>query len=82
MMSEAAEIIPEEPTWKPKKLSFVVEKPEDGEIFLRGLLIAEANNSSPLFPQLIEVVNSVLEPYRAAKVTRDIAVRDRALEGL
>jgi hypothetical protein len=70
----------EDPKFTKKKLSFLIETPEEGELFLRGLMIAQANNSSPIFPQLIEGVNSVLEEYRAAKVLLDIAVRDKAME--
>jgi len=80
-MTETVSPAPE-PTFKAKKLSFVLETPEEGEQFLRGLMIAAANNSSPLFPQLIEGVNGVLEGYRAAKILREISERDRLLEGL
>ena len=70
-----------QPVFKAKKLSFTIENPEEGEIFLRGLMIARANCSSELFPQLIDGVNSVLEEYRAAKILVEIAIRDKALEG-
>jgi len=71
-----------EPTFTKKKLSFTIETPEEGEVFLRGLMIARANNSSELFPQLIEGVNSVLEEYRGAKILHEIAIRDAALKGI
>lgn len=71
-----------EPTFSRKKLSFLIETPEEGEQFLRGLMIAAANNSSPLFPQLIDGVNSILETYRGAKILHEISERDRLLEGL
>jgi len=80
-MAETTEVL-KEPTFSKKKLSFIIETPEEGEIFLRGLIIAQSNNSSPLFPQLVEGVNSVLEEYRGAKVLHEIAIRDAALKDI
>lgn len=68
--------------WKPRKLSFTLDSAEEAEHFLRGLVVAQSNNSSELFPQLIEGVNGVLEGYRAAKVLEEVTARDEALKGL
>ena len=68
--------------FKPKKLSIVIETAEEGEQFIRGCIIAQSNNSSPLFPTLIEATNGILEEYRAATIIAQVEARDKALEGL
>jgi len=62
-------------SFKRAKVSIRIETPEQGEEFLRGLIIARSNNSSPLFPELIDGINGLLEPYRSAKLRQEMATR-------
>lgn len=62
----------------PKRLSFTVDSPEEAEHFLRGLIVARSNNSSPVFPKLIDGVNSILEKYRAKELAEQMEARRRA----
>jgi hypothetical protein len=71
----------DEPTFKPYKISFTLEEAEEAEQFLRGLIVARSNNSSPIFPTLIDAVNQGLEKYRAALIQHQVAARDAALAG-
>lgn len=57
-----------------------VEDQEEAENFLLGLIVAQTNNSSPLFPQLIEGVNAMLEG--AKKDALDEAMAARAEAGM
>lgn len=50
--------------FKAKKIAIVLDDPEEAEQFLRGLILARQNNSSSFFPDLIDSVNAVLEPWR------------------
>jgi hypothetical protein len=61
--------------WKPKSFKIRLETPEQGEEFLRGLILARQNNNSPLFADLIEAVNLVLQPFRAAKLQQEMQAR-------
>lgn len=61
--------------WKPKTFKITIEDPNEAEIFLRGLILARQNNNSEYFVDLIDAVNSVLEPYRAAKQREEVAAR-------
>jgi hypothetical protein len=49
--------------FKPRKISIVLDDPDGCQLFLNGLILAKQNNSSEYFPQLIDGVNAVLEPY-------------------
>lgn len=71
-----------EVVFKPKKISIIIETAEEGEQFIRGLIIAQSNNSSPLFPTLIEATNGLLQEYRSATIIAQVEARDKALEGL
>lgn len=64
--------------FKPASLRIRIETPEEGELFLRGLIVAQSNNSSELFPQLIEGVNAVLQPWRAERLEQDMEARKAA----
>jgi hypothetical protein len=68
--------------FKPKKLSFTIDTPDEGEQFIRGCIIAQSNNSSPIFPMLIESTNAILEEYRREAILEQVEARDKALEGL
>lgn len=61
--------------WKPKTFRITIEDPHEAEIFLRGLILARQNNNSEYFVDLIDAVNAVLEPYRAAKQREEVAAR-------
>lgn len=55
-----------------------IESPEAGEEFLRGIVLASQNNNSQLFRDLLDGVNAVLEPHRAAVLRREMAERAAA----
>jgi len=61
--------------FRPASIKVRIEVPDEGEEFLRGLIIARQNNNSPLFEDLIDGVNSLLEPYREAKLLADLEAR-------
>jgi len=62
--------------FRPATLKIRIEKPDDGEEFLRGCIIARQNNNSPLFVDLIDGVSSLREPYREAKLLADLEGRE------
>lgn len=64
--------------FKPFKVSIRIETPEEGENFLRGLIVAQTNNSSDLFPQLVEGVNAGLEGARQEALEAEVAARNAA----
>jgi hypothetical protein len=49
--------------FKARKISITLDDPEECQVFLNGLILAKQNNNSGYFPQLIESVNAVLDPY-------------------
>jgi len=51
------------PTFKPRTFKITIDDPEEAQLFINGLVLAKQNNSSPYFPQLIEAMNVVMEPY-------------------
>lgn len=55
-----------------------ISTPEVGEEFLRGLIVARTNNSSPLFVELIDAINGLLEDFRAAKLRETMDARAAA----
>ena len=66
------------PGFRPVSVRIRIESPEEGENFLRGLIVAQSNNSSPLFPDLIEAVNGVLEGARREVLEAEVAAREAA----
>jgi len=64
--------------FKPKRFSIEIDEPEAAEEFLRGLILARQNNNSEYFPDLIDCVNEILQPWRAAKLQETMRARDRA----
>jgi hypothetical protein len=64
--------------YKRASIRIRIDNPELGEEFLRGLILARQNNNSPLFIELIDGINSVLEPYRAAKLAQEMSARSSA----
>jgi hypothetical protein len=73
--NERAEVTAGPYRFRPAKLKISIFTPEDGEEFLRGLIVARSNNSHSLFVELIDGVNSLLEPYREAKLREELAAR-------
>jgi uncharacterized Zn finger protein (UPF0148 family) len=65
----------EEYEWRPKTIKITLDEPEKAEEFLRGCILARQNNNSEYFVDLIDAVNNLLQPWRAA-VQRD-ALRRR-----
>jgi len=53
-------------TFKARKISIILDDPDEIQVFLNGLILAKQNNNSGYFPQLIEGVNAVMEPYHKA----------------
>lgn len=60
---------------KKAKISIILEDLDDSEHFLRGLILAQSNNSSPYFPDLIAGVNAVLERERASALEVQMQAR-------
>lgn len=61
--------------FKSKTFKITIDDPEEGEEFLRGLIVARTNNSSEFFVDLIDAVNSILEPWRASKLREEMNKR-------
>jgi hypothetical protein len=76
--NELAEVEAGDYRFRPAAIRIRIETPEIGEDFLRGLIVARANNSNFLFVDLIDGVNSLLEDYRAAKLREEMAGRAAA----
>lgn len=55
-------------TFKAKTLKITIDDPDDAQLFLAGLILAKQNNSSDYFPQLIDGVNAIMEPYTKALI--------------
>ena len=51
------------PTFKARTFKITIDDPEEAQLFINGLVLAKQNNSSPYFPQLLEAMNVVMEPY-------------------
>ena len=52
--------------FKARKISIILDDPDEAQIVLNGLILAKQNNNSLYFPQLINGVNAVMEPYYEA----------------
>jgi hypothetical protein len=76
--AELARVQAGEYTFKPRTFKITLTDPEDAEEFLRGLIVARTNNSSEYFVDLIDAVNAILEPWRAAKLSQELRARDAA----
>jgi hypothetical protein len=76
--NEREEVIVGDYRFRSASLKIRIETPESGEDFLRGLIVARANNSSPIFVDLIDGVNSLLEDYRAARLREEMSARSAA----
>jgi ribosomal protein L37AE/L43A len=61
--------------FRPFAVRIRVETPEEGEILLQGCIIARSNNNSPHFQQIIDGINTQLEPWRAVKLQQELEAR-------
>ena len=66
--------------FKPVTLKIRLEDEDEANQFLLGLIVAQSNNSSPLFRDLIEGVNAVLEGARRERL--DAAMEARRAAGM
>jgi hypothetical protein len=64
--------------FKPVTLKITIDSREEADQFLLGLITAKSNNSSPLFQDLIDGVNSVLQPLRAEDLSQQMSARKAA----
>jgi hypothetical protein len=58
---------------KARKFSILIDDYEEAVQFRNGLILARQNNSSAYFPQLIDAVNTILEPYETAMIEQQKA---------
>ena len=65
-------------SFKSATLKIRIEGGDEAEQFLRGLIVAQSNNSSPLFGELIEAVNFLLEDYKGQLLEEEMAARAKA----
>jgi hypothetical protein len=66
--------------FKPVTLKIRIETEEDADQFLLGLIVAQSNNSSHLFKDLVEGTNAVLEGARRDRL--DAAMEARRAAGM
>lgn len=76
--NEVEEVTAGDYHFRPASVKIRIATPEQGEEFLRGLIVARANNSSSLFVDLIDSINGLLEDYRAARLREEMSVRAAA----
>jgi len=62
----------------PFKLKFRFDDPDEVEQFLQGLIVAQSNNSSKYFPQIINAVNGAMTTYRKEKLEGEMTARAEA----
>jgi hypothetical protein len=65
-------------SFKPVTLKIRIESQEEAENFLLGLIVAKSNNSSPLFQDLVDGTNSVLESAKSAQLEEAMEARRKA----
>jgi len=58
--------------FKTRKFFITIDDPDEAENFLRGLIVAPSNNSSEYFVDLIDAVNTIMEPYRRAVIEEGV----------
>jgi hypothetical protein len=64
--------------FRSKSFKITIDDPEEGEEFLKGLIVARSNNSSDYFVDLIDAVNMILEPWRAERLALEMTARAEA----
>ena len=67
--------------FKARTFKITIDDPELAEEFLRGLILARQNSNSEYFVDLIDAVNSILEPWRAHKLMQELRARDAVPSG-
>jgi len=64
--------------FKPVTMKITIESQEEAEQFLLGLIVAKSNNSSPIFEDLIDGTNSVLEKAKQEQLEAAMEARRKA----
>lgn len=57
--------------FKPFKVSVIVRDPETCQEFLEGLIIAQSNNNSPYWRELIDGINAATYEYNQARIAEE-----------
>jgi len=68
----------EKPKFKPFALRFEFHDPEETEQFLRGCILANQNNNSHLWKEVIDGINNAMVDYRGQVLNFDMAARTAA----
>lgn len=50
--------------FRPFSMKIRVDDPEDADVFLAGCILAQSNNNSHLWSELIDGINGAMRPYR------------------
>lgn len=50
--------------FRPFALKIRIEDPEEADVFEAGLILAQSNNNSHLWAELIDGVNQAMRPHR------------------
>lgn len=67
-----------QPKFKPFALRFEFHDPEEVDTFLRGVILANQNNNSHLWGEMIDGINNAMVKYREEKLHAELAVRAAA----
>jgi hypothetical protein len=54
--------------FKPFRVSITIREPEEFQTFLEGCILAQSNNNSPYWRELIDGMNAATEEYRQALI--------------
>jgi hypothetical protein len=54
------------PVFKARSFKMEIDDYDEALEFRKGLILAKQNNSCALFPQLIDVMNSIMAPHERA----------------
>jgi len=50
--------------FKPFKVSITIRDPEEAQTFFEGCILAQSNNNSPYWRELIDGINAAMYDYR------------------
>jgi hypothetical protein len=50
--------------FRPFNLRIRIDDPEEADVFEAGLILAQSNNNSHLWAELIDGINTAMRPYR------------------
>jgi NAD+--asparagine ADP-ribosyltransferase len=71
------------PRFKPKTIKLTIDDPEEAEMFIQGLVLAESNNNSQYFKDLLAAMDAIMKPWRRmviedqqANLTANVTVED------